>query len=167
VIKHRAIPSPREDHLCGFSASLAVSHRPVAFAARSAPCSSGRADFRGTCCESHPYCLLVAFYSGRPRGRSRTGRVSRDRRGDPQARSRTGTHAALRDNEAAPATTTSFRSVDETSRHRLEQCRRGGRFAGVLSLVAATARLVGPAGASHAKEWRGGSRRRSRTARLR
>ena len=48
--------------------------------------------------------------------------------------------------------------IDENQR------RRSGRVIGVLSLVAAAARLVGSVGASHAEERRGGSCRRPGTA---
>ena len=100
------------------------------------------------------------------RSRSRRSRDPRDHRARAPARSRSGPHAAPGDNQAAPAPAAASRSPGATSRHRREPRRRSGRVVGVLSLVAAAARPVGPAGASHAKERRGGSRRRPGTARL-
>ena len=69
--------------------------------------------------------------------------------------------------QAAPAPAAGAGSLGATSRHRREPRRRSGRVAGVLSLVAAAARPLGAAGASHAQERRGRSCRRSGTARLR
>ena len=69
------------------------------------------------------------------RSRSRPGGDLRDHGARAPARSRTGSHAALGDSQAATAQAAALGSLGATSRHRREPRRRSGRAAGVFSFA--------------------------------
>ena len=94
-------------------------------------------------------------------------RDPRDHRADAAARSRSAPRAAVGDGQAAAAAAAAARSVGATSRHRREST--PPKWPELLAYFRSLQRqldLSVDAGASHAKERRRRSRRRSGTSRL-